>query len=224
MVPREETSSLGVKEGPGIPHSSTWAINWLAKGVVDVIAFFFFFSFFFFLEKEIDHQKSRQKFFKMERGVLIREQLLPPPCPEAVNDLLEVAMVQHNLAKYHLSVDTYLKAQALWATILEAQNGLFPLEVEIFFLNAIGAVYESQGADDMALDHYNEGIRLGAELPDGHPEEALSFVNVACIYYHLMQFKHARALFEKARTIREEILGIFTLVCLHCVIVIVHNI
>jgi tetratricopeptide (TPR) repeat protein len=59
----------------------------------------------------------------------------------------------------------------------------------------------------MALDHYLEGIRLGTKLPDGHPVEALSYSNASAVYYHLAQFAHARRLMEKAKTIREEILG-----------------
>ena len=81
-----------------------------------------------------------------------------------------------------------------------------PLEVEIYFTNAIGNVYESQGADDLAMEQYNLGIDLCERLPVGHPEGALSYMNLGAIYYHLSKYEYALALFEKARVIREEIL------------------
>eukprot|EP00163_Fabomonas_tropica_P008670 TRINITY_DN1839_c0_g1_i2.p1 TRINITY_DN1839_c0_g1~~TRINITY_DN1839_c0_g1_i2.p1 ORF type:complete len:107 (-),score=10.38 TRINITY_DN1839_c0_g1_i2:41-361(-) len=94
----------------------------------------------------------------MELPCLIREVLFPPPAPDHVRDLLDVALVQHNQSKYHLAIDTYRKAEVVWKEILADAGADVPQEVDLFFLNAVGSVHESQGSDELAIEHYKVGI------------------------------------------------------------------
>lgn len=132
---------------------------------------------------------------------VIREILFAPPCPQEVAKLLEVALTHHNTSHYELSIQTYIQAQDLWNELEEV-----PINSTIYFRCAIGSVYESCGQDELALAEYMEAKRFADTLGDHHPDKALTYNCIGCVYQHMSQVDIAMEYFSKALELREKYL------------------
>ena len=98
----------------------------------------------------------------------------------------------------------------------------------MYFLTAVGNVYESQGSDELALENYmvhllitiskltleQKAKDIGDRLPIGHPDVALSYMTAGAIYYHMQQFELALEHFKKGLGLRQRVcifsLGLIT--------------
>eukprot|EP00002_Diphylleia_rotans_P039610 TRINITY_DN921_c0_g1_i2.p1 TRINITY_DN921_c0_g1~~TRINITY_DN921_c0_g1_i2.p1 ORF type:complete len:177 (-),score=25.72 TRINITY_DN921_c0_g1_i2:240-770(-) len=74
--------------------------------------------------------------------------------------------------------------------------------------NNIGAVYDSQGKNEQALEYYDKSLAiriktLGAE----HPNVAGSYYNMACLFENQRKFQQAIDYFTKAKNIYAKVHG-----------------
>ena len=130
-----------------------------------------------------------------------RELLYAPPTPtEELGHKLEAALLYQNGGKVKLAVETYLAARSQWLELVDAEDEL-PL-VDIYFMCALGSVYESEEQDRVALLQFQDARQLAEELPPGHPVRALTWSFVGGVYTHMGEFRLALETFRKARAIR----------------------
>ena len=145
--------------------------------------------------------KSRLVGMEGSTPCLVRQVLFAPPAPTTeLGDLVERAVLYHNSGQHARAVEAYLSARSGWLSLLEAGDEL-PL-VDVYFMCALGSVYESEGQDKIALVAYQEAAQVAAELPPGHPVHALTGGFVASVYAHLGQYALAESTFRKARRVR----------------------
>jgi len=134
---------------------------------------------------------------------VIRELLFPPTASEDITTLIESAFVYQNTSNYQLALKTMSDAKDAWGEIEELKS-----EVELFFLLAIGSIYESAGRDDLALGLYLQGRQLGEDkLMYNHPDRAIAYCGLGSVLCHSEEYGWALRCFLQARNIRELTLG-----------------
>eukprot|EP00002_Diphylleia_rotans_P039608 TRINITY_DN921_c0_g1_i14.p1 TRINITY_DN921_c0_g1~~TRINITY_DN921_c0_g1_i14.p1 ORF type:complete len:135 (-),score=29.28 TRINITY_DN921_c0_g1_i14:234-638(-) len=103
----------------------------------------------------------------------------------------------------------------LFTTVKERMNkhwsittNHWPFAFVAMSYNNIGAVYDSQGKNEQALEYYDKSLAiriktLGAE----HPNVAGSYYNMACLFENQRKFQQAIDYFTKAKNIYAKVHG-----------------
>ncbi|KAK2964387.1 hypothetical protein BLNAU_918 [Blattamonas nauphoetae] len=138
--------------------------------------------------------------------LLIHEVLATPQAPnDEISRLLVAAQTFHHDNAYDHAFVCLEDAIDKWASL--CKNRKPPLEVCLYFHCAIAEIHESIGRDDEAKATYEAAVVIGQTLPESHIDVTIPLVNIGRILYHAQQYHSAIEYFQKAKTLREEVLG-----------------
>eukprot|EP01029_Cantina_marsupialis_P027643 TRINITY_DN773124_c0_g1_i1.p1 TRINITY_DN773124_c0_g1~~TRINITY_DN773124_c0_g1_i1.p1 ORF type:complete len:658 (-),score=186.26 TRINITY_DN773124_c0_g1_i1:209-2182(-) len=141
-----------------------------------------------------------------ENPCLLRELVEPPEVPSIdVESLIQSGFNYQNSSQYDLAVQSFMDAREEWITVTDAE---LPPDADVFFHNAIGSVYISQGNDYLALSEYMKSRSVGVSLPVDHPDIAVGYCGMGTSVYHLGRVDLALRCFIACRDIRDKILGV----------------